>query len=86
MSLDTESRPSKKRFRGKKQPALTGSLGDNPDVRGRSDFWLEPIERGHRVAYFKNAVYNFGLGLKTSEVLIREVPRFSDIHEAFQGT
>jgi hypothetical protein len=47
---------------------------------------LEPIEHGHRVAHFKSGVYDFGLGLKTSAMLIREVRRFSNIHEAFQGT
>jgi hypothetical protein len=40
MSINADRRPSRKRFRGEKQqPALTGSLGDSPDVRGRSDFW-----------------------------------------------
>ena len=40
VSLNADRRPSSKRFRGEKQePALTGSLRDNPDVRGRCDFW-----------------------------------------------
>ena len=87
MSLSPERGPSRKRFRGKKQqPALTGSLGDNPDVRGRSDFWAEPIERGHRVAHVKSGAYDFCLGLKTLTMLIQEVGRFSDNHEAFQAT
>jgi hypothetical protein len=38
--IGPDRRPSRKCFRGeKKQPALTGSLGNNPDVRGRRDFW-----------------------------------------------
>lgn len=47
---------------------------------------LEPIERGHEVAYVKSGVYDFGIGFKTPAMLIREVRRFSDIHETFQGT
>lgn len=46
---------------------------------------LEPIEGSHRVTYFKSGIYDFGLGLKTSAMLIREVGRFSDIHDGISG-
>jgi hypothetical protein len=39
---------------------------------------LGPIEGGHRV---KSGIYDIGFGLKTSAMLIREVGRFSDIHD-----
>ncbi|KAI0272265.1 hypothetical protein BGY98DRAFT_936670 [Russula aff. rugulosa BPL654] len=63
------------------------AFGDIPSLATGRDSWgiFFTCDK-NLVAYFKTGVYDFGLGLKTAAMLIREVRRFSNIHEAFQGT